>query len=87
MQEKAINQAEQDLRLKEAELLRQQQIALMEAQREAQEKRMQEQQQPPGILQNHTDSVRILFRYLAEFHYFESRNLIFTSDFRYFSAL
>ncbi|XP_056020505.1 splicing factor 3B subunit 2-like [Ostrea edulis] len=48
MQEKAINQAEQDLRLKEAELLRQQQIALMEAQREAQEKRMQEQQQPPG---------------------------------------
>lgn len=50
MQEEAINKAEQDRRMNEAELMRQQQIALMKAQREAQEKRMQEQQQqpPPG---------------------------------------
>nr|XP_022332731.1 splicing factor 3B subunit 2-like [Crassostrea virginica] len=49
MQEQAINKAEQDRRMAEAEIMRQQQIALMEAQREAQEKRMQEQQQqqPP----------------------------------------
>lgn len=50
MQEEAINKAEQDRRMNEAELMRQQQIALMKAQREAQEKRIQEQQQqpPPG---------------------------------------
>lgn len=50
MQEQAINKAEQDRRMAEAEIMRQQQIALMEAQREAQEKRLQEQQQqqPPG---------------------------------------
>lgn len=48
MQEEAINKAEQDRRMNEAELMRQQQIALMKAQREAQEKRIQEQQPPPG---------------------------------------